>query len=121
MVSAFELDQGAANHCQPAAKGNDAKRGGRTAGHQPSSRIKASGRLGLGDVRRRRKRVAYHSARLRRPSDRQAMTAPRIVSTEFLLWTQIVLLWSVVSYGIAADPLREEAQRFRWRRWLLPL
>ena len=45
------------------------------------------------------------------------MTAPRIISAEFLLWTEILLVWSVVSYGIAADPLKEEAQRFRWRRW----
>lgn len=45
------------------------------------------------------------------------MTAPKIISAEFLLWTEILLLWSLVSYGIAADPLKEEAQRFRWRRW----
>jgi hypothetical protein len=45
------------------------------------------------------------------------MTAPKIISAEFLLWTEVLLLWSVVSYGFAADPLREEAQRFRWRRW----
>lgn len=49
------------------------------------------------------------------------MSAPKIISAEFLLWTQIILLWSVVSYGVAADPLREEAQRFRWRRWLFLL
>ncbi len=45
------------------------------------------------------------------------MTAPKMISAEFLLWTEVLLLWSVVCYGIAADPLREEAQRFRWRGW----
>lgn len=45
------------------------------------------------------------------------MSAPRIITAEFLLWTEMLLLWSVASYGIAADPLKEEAQRFRWRRW----
>lgn len=45
------------------------------------------------------------------------MTAPKIISAEFLLWTEILLLWSVVCYGIAADPLKEEAPRFRWRGW----
>jgi len=43
------------------------------------------------------------------------MTAPKIISAELLLWTEILLLWSFVSYGIAADPLKEEAQRFRWQ------
>jgi hypothetical protein len=45
------------------------------------------------------------------------MTAPKIISAELLLWTEILLLWSFVSYGVAADPLKEEAQRFRWQGW----
>ena len=45
------------------------------------------------------------------------MIAPKIISAELLLWTEILLLWSFVSYGIAADPLKEEAQRFRWQGW----
>ena len=62
--------------------------------------------------------MAYDPARLRGPDDRkESMTASKIISTEVLLWTEFLLLWSVVSYGIAADPLREEAQRFRWRWW----
>ena len=45
------------------------------------------------------------------------MIAPKIISAELLLWTEILLLWSFVSYGIAADPLKEEAQRFCWQGW----
>ena len=45
------------------------------------------------------------------------MIAPKMISAELLLWTEILLLWSFVSYGIAADPLKEEAQRFRWQGW----
>src|SRR5437879_8381217 len=62
--------------------------------------------------------MAYHSARLRRPdAPQKGMIAPKIISAELLLWTEILLLWSFVSYGIAADPLKEEAQRFRWQGW----
>jgi hypothetical protein len=45
------------------------------------------------------------------------MTAPKIISPEFLLWTECLLLWGAVSYAIAADPLKEEAERFHWRSW----
>jgi len=45
------------------------------------------------------------------------MNAPKVVSPEFLLWTELLLLWSLVSYGIVADPLKEAAQRFHWKSW----
>jgi hypothetical protein len=45
------------------------------------------------------------------------MNVPKIISSEFLLWTELLLLWALVSYGIAADPLREAAPRFRWKSW----
>ncbi len=45
------------------------------------------------------------------------MSAPKIVTPEFLLWTECLLLWGVVSYAVAADPLKEEAQRFHWKLW----
>lgn len=46
------------------------------------------------------------------------MTAPRSISPETLLWTELFLLWAASSYAIAADPLKEEAPRFRWRPWI---
>lgn len=49
------------------------------------------------------------------------MVPPKIISPEFLLWSQIVLLWSTASYGITADPLQGEAANLRWARWLTVL
>jgi hypothetical protein len=46
------------------------------------------------------------------------MTAPKSISPETLLWTELFLLWAASSYAIAADPLKEEAERFRWRPWI---
>ncbi|MGC2198302.1 MAG: hypothetical protein WA628_26765 [Terriglobales bacterium] len=45
------------------------------------------------------------------------MSACKIISPEFLLWTECLLLWGAVSYAVAADPLKEEVQRFPWRSW----
>lgn len=47
------------------------------------------------------------------------MVAPIIVSREFLLWSQMLLLWSAANYGVAADPLKGETARFRWKRWTI--
>lgn len=50
------------------------------------------------------------------------MLPPNVISLEFLLWTQLLFLWSTAAYGISADPLPEETTdentRFRWTRWL---
>jgi hypothetical protein len=45
------------------------------------------------------------------------MTAPQVITPEFLLWAESFLLWSVASYGIMADPLKEEVSNFHWRSW----
>jgi hypothetical protein len=39
------------------------------------------------------------------------------ISGEFLLWSELCLLWAIISYGISADPLRDEANSFRWHSW----
>jgi hypothetical protein len=49
------------------------------------------------------------------------MVSPKVISPQFLLWSQSLLLWSVAAYGVAADPLREETARIRWTRWMLLL
>src|SRR5271154_82379 len=46
------------------------------------------------------------------------MTSPKLISPEFLLWCEFLLLWSAVSYGITADPLREESTKIRWKLWM---
>jgi hypothetical protein len=49
------------------------------------------------------------------------MPPPKIISPEFLLWSQSLLLWSIASYGVTADPLRGETAHLRWARWMLLL
>jgi hypothetical protein len=34
------------------------------------------------------------------------------------MWCEFLLLWSAVSYGITADPLKGEAAKFRWKLWM---
>jgi len=45
------------------------------------------------------------------------------VSDEFLLWSQMCVLWSVSSYAIAPDPLPEDRDNsnFAWRTWRISL
>ena len=45
------------------------------------------------------------------------MAPPKVISTEFLLWSQSLLLWSVAAYGAMADPLSGEAALILRRRW----
>lgn len=45
------------------------------------------------------------------------MTAISVIEPEFVLWTETVLLWSFASYGIMADPLKEESSNFGWVAW----
>jgi hypothetical protein len=49
------------------------------------------------------------------------MPPPKVVSPEFLLWSQSLLLWSFAAYGVVADPLSEETAHIGWTRWLLLL
>jgi hypothetical protein len=49
------------------------------------------------------------------------MISPKIISPEIVLWSQLLLMWSIAAYGIAADPLRGEAANIRWVRWTLLL
>jgi hypothetical protein len=45
------------------------------------------------------------------------MAPPKVVSIEFLLWSQALLLWSLAAYGATADPLSGDTavpQRSRW-------
>ena len=45
---------------------------------------------------------------------------PRIIiSDQFLIWSELFALWSIVSYGITADPLPEDADggTFKWQTW----
>lgn len=50
-----------------------------------------------------------------------SMAPPKVISTEFLLWSQSLLLWSVAAYGAMADPLNEEAALLLRGRWALLL
>jgi hypothetical protein len=45
------------------------------------------------------------------------------VSPEFLLWSELCVLWAIAAYGISSDPLPEEAtgNNFRWRNWKIIL
>ena len=45
------------------------------------------------------------------------MASPVIINDGLLLWSQLLLLWSIAAYGITADPLNEGTARFRWTRW----
>jgi hypothetical protein len=47
------------------------------------------------------------------------MPAPKVISPEFLLWSQSLLLWSFAAYGVVADPLRGETAHTRWTQRLL--
>src|SRR5271169_5887225 len=49
------------------------------------------------------------------------MPPPKVISPEFLLWSQSLLLWSFAAYGVVADPLSEDTAPIRWTRWLLLL
>jgi hypothetical protein len=49
------------------------------------------------------------------------MAPPKDISIEFLLWSQSLLLWSIVSYGIAGDPLSGERAHLLRSRWGLLL
>lgn len=49
------------------------------------------------------------------------MASPKVISTEFLLWSQSLLLWSVAAYGAMADPLNGETARLLRSRWALLL
>jgi hypothetical protein len=47
------------------------------------------------------------------------MASPKVISPEFLLWSQSLLLWSIAAYGVMADPLREETAPVGWTRSVL--
>jgi len=49
------------------------------------------------------------------------MLPPKVISASFLLWSQLLLVWSIAAYGIAADPMKGEAEQFRWKRWFFLL
>jgi hypothetical protein len=42
-----------------------------------------------------------------------------VVTDEFLLWSQLALLWSFFAYAVASDPLPEDLRNksFPWRAW----
>lgn len=42
-----------------------------------------------------------------------------VVNEEFLLWSELALLWSFFAYSVASDPLPEDLQgkSFHWRAW----
>jgi len=44
-----------------------------------------------------------------------------VISEEFLLWSQLLLLGSIAAYGVTADPLHGETVRFPWISWSLLL
>jgi hypothetical protein len=41
------------------------------------------------------------------------------VSDEFLLWSQLLLLWALITYGASSDPLPEDLPggNFKWQTW----
>jgi hypothetical protein len=49
------------------------------------------------------------------------MPPHKVISPEFLLWSQSLLPWSFAAYGVVADPLRGETAHIRWKRWWLLL
>ena len=49
------------------------------------------------------------------------MTPPKTISLEFLLWSQMFMVWSFVTYGVVADPLKGETTRLPRSRWMLLL
>jgi hypothetical protein len=42
-----------------------------------------------------------------------------IETPEFFLWSEIILLWSVIAYGVSSDPLPEDSTNatFAWTQW----
>lgn len=44
---------------------------------------------------------------------------PADTSAGFLLWCELLLLWSFFSYAVASDPMADDARakKFDWRRW----
>jgi hypothetical protein len=40
------------------------------------------------------------------------MIPSKVINPEFLLWSQLLLLWSFAAYGVAADPLSGENTTF---------
>jgi hypothetical protein len=49
------------------------------------------------------------------------MASPVVISDQFLLWSQLLLLWTLAAYAVTADPLHGETTRFRWTRWIILL
>ena len=49
------------------------------------------------------------------------MMPSKVISPEFLVWSQLLLVWSFAAYGVAADPLNGETGRVHGRRWKLVL
>lgn len=49
------------------------------------------------------------------------MASPVVISDQFLLWSQLLLLWTFAAYGVAADPLQGDTPRFRWMHWIILL
>jgi len=49
------------------------------------------------------------------------MMPSKVISPEFLVWSQLLLVWSFAAYGVAADPLNGETGRVHGRRWKLIL
>jgi hypothetical protein len=49
------------------------------------------------------------------------MSSPVVISDQFLLWSQLLLLWTIAAYGVTPDPLHGETTRFRWTRWIILL
>ena len=49
------------------------------------------------------------------------MASPTVISSEFLLWSQSLLLWSIAAYGVMPDHLQGETAHIRWTRWMLLL
>ena len=48
------------------------------------------------------------------------MSTPSIIGPGFFLWVQTLLIWSVFSYGVSADPLPGEPMRVsRKKHWLV--
>lgn len=47
------------------------------------------------------------------------MMPSKVISPEFLVWSQLLLVWSFAAYGVAADPLNGETGRVHWKRWRL--
>ncbi len=45
------------------------------------------------------------------------MVSPNFASSEFVLWSESLFLWTTAAYGVSADPLKGETAHFSWRRW----